>query len=282
MTTTLRPTGPERIDALGTRERSYAICVNGSEVGGVRLEASPDGVGQIYGLLVNEPDRGRGRGTIAVLAGEEILRAWGCTRSEGSVIGEEGPVVERSLRWMRNLGYALTARNMVKSLPVTPPELPAGLTSRPMTAAEFEAWHDEQVGGYAERLVQHTGLTPEQGRAKSVADHTRLLPQGLDTPGVSITRLLAEDEVVGTIWVSAPSPLQPSDEQPAWVYKVEVAEPFRGRGHGRALMLLAEQVTLAAGLHDLALNVHAGNTPAERLYESLGYRTFRWAVAKEL
>lgn len=278
MTTTLRPTGPERSDESGGRERTFAICVNGRQVGGVRVHATPDGVGRIDALSVAERDRGRGRGTTAVLAAEEILRAWGCTRAEGAVAGEEGPQVQRALRWTESLGYALTARNMIKALPVVPPELPVGLTARPLTAEEFTAWCAAERNEYADMLVHRTGRTREQAAAKSAADHAQLLPQGLDTPGVSINHLCAGDEVVGTLWVCT----QPTLERPAWVYKVAVRETFRGRGYGRALMLLAERVALAAGRHDLALNVHAGNVPAERLYESLGYRPFRWAVAKQL
>ncbi|WP_042389958.1 GNAT family N-acetyltransferase [Streptacidiphilus melanogenes] len=286
MTTTLRPTGPERVDEHGTTERGYAVCVNGRRVGGVRLQASPEGSGRICGLVIEERDRGRGRGTTAVLAAEEILRSWGCTRVEGSVTGEGAPQTERVLRWTRSLGYALIARNMVKALPSTPPELPDGLAVRPLTAAEFMVWHDAQQASYAEMLARHTGHSAEQAAAKSAADHAQLFPQGLGSPGVSVDNLLAGDEVVGTIWVSTLTThtITDSTTEPraAWVFNVKVREAFRGHGYGRALMLQAERVTLAAGLRELALNVHAGNVPAERLYESLGYRTFRWAVAKQL
>ncbi|WP_042418478.1 GNAT family N-acetyltransferase [Streptacidiphilus anmyonensis] len=278
MTTTLRPTGPERIDELGSRERSFTVCVNGRAVGGIQLQASQEGSGRISGLSIADRDRGRGRGTTAVLAAEEVLRSWGCTRAESTV--EDGPEVERVLRWTRSLGYALNGRNMVKDLPSTPPELPAGLTARPLTAGEFEAWQEAHRESYAATLVRHTGRTPEQAAAKAAADHAWLFPQGLDSPGVSIHHLLAGGESVGTIWVSTATPTR--EAHPAWVFNVKVGEAFRGRGYGRALMLLAERVTLAAGVGELALNVHAGNVPAERLYDSLGYRPFRWAVAKTL
>jgi GNAT superfamily N-acetyltransferase len=280
VTTTLRPTGPERTDGHGSRERAYAICVNGREAGTVTVQAWPDGVGQIADLFVEEQGRGRGRGTTAVLAAEEILRGWGCSRAEGTIVGDERDpaVAGRALRWTESLGYGLTARNMVKDLPVTPPELPQGLLGRPLTAAEFQVWAAAHREGYVGILIEHTGLSPEQAEAKSLADHARLLPDGIDTPGVSIQRLLADGESVGTVWVSSAE----SVERPPFVYNVRVDEAFRGHGYGRALMLLAEQVVIAAGRDRLGLNVHAGNVPAERLYESLGYRTYRWAVAKQL
>ena len=63
---------------------------------------------------------------------------------------------------------------------------------------------------------------------------------------------------------------------------MEADEAHRGRGHGRALMLLAEIQTIFAGRRVLGLNVFAGNTPAERLYASLGYETTRYALQKPL
>jgi ribosomal protein S18 acetylase RimI-like enzyme len=47
-------------------------------------------------------------------------------------------------------------------------------------------------------------------------------------------------------------------------------------------MLLAETQALAAGRRLVGLNVFVGNTPAERLYESLGYETTRYNYYKPL
>ncbi|SCE33345.1 hypothetical protein GA0115246_114671, partial [Streptomyces sp. SolWspMP-sol7th] len=86
MTTTLRPTEPLQHDPGGARHRAYEIRVNSRPVGGLVLSARPEyGLGSIVGLRVAEPDRGRGRAAVAVLAAEEVLRGWGCRRSEGVV-----------------------------------------------------------------------------------------------------------------------------------------------------------------------------------------------------
>ncbi|CAM5644474.1 GNAT family N-acetyltransferase OS=Streptomyces tendae OX=1932 GN=GUR47_33185 PE=4 SV=1 [Streptomyces tendae] len=66
------------------------------------------------------------------------------------------------------------------------------------------------------------------------------------------------------------------------MFDVEADAPHRGRGHGRTLMLLAEARAIAAGLPLIGLNVFAGNTAAERLYESLGYETTRYIYRKPL
>ncbi len=47
-------------------------------------------------------------------------------------------------------------------------------------------------------------------------------------------------------------------------------------------MLLAEAQSIAAGRPAICLNVFAGNTPAERLYESFGYETVTHHLYKDL
>jgi ribosomal protein S18 acetylase RimI-like enzyme len=84
-----------------------------------------------------------------------------------------------------------------------------------------------------------------------------------------------EGTAVGTLWTG------PRDGK-AFVYKVEADARHRGRGHGRTLMLLAEAQGVAAGLPTIRLNVFEGNTPAERLYESLGYETVTYHLYKNL
>ena len=80
---------------------------------------------------------------------------------------------------------------------------------------------------------------------------------------------------MGVLWLAL-------QEDKAFVFDVETDPAHRGRGHGRTLMLLAERQTIAAGRPVLGLNVFAGNAPAERLYESLGYETTVSALTKPL
>jgi ribosomal protein S18 acetylase RimI-like enzyme len=80
---------------------------------------------------------------------------------------------------------------------------------------------------------------------------------------------------VGILWLAL-------REDRAYVFDVEADAAHRGQGHGRTLMLLAETQALAAGRRLVGLNVFVGNTPAERLYESLGYETTRYNYYKPL
>ncbi|MFD8950685.1 GNAT family N-acetyltransferase [Streptomyces xanthophaeus] len=273
MTTTLRPSGPLQQSEGGAVTRPYEIRVNSRRVGALLITSdTPFGptVGEIRDLGVETPDRGRGRATVGALAAEEVLRGWGCRRIRVSVPADSAA----GLRLARSLGYTEYSRNMVKDLPEAPPALSEGVRGRPMTEAEYGSWYAEAVRGYAEDWIAR-GMPEEAARTKSATDHENMLPAGAATPGVSFSVLEAAGESVGHIWVA------PSGEG-SYVFDVGVDPAHRGRGYGRDLMLLAEGTALAAGHRTLALHVFTDNTPALRLYESLGYRPTQFNYAKDL
>ncbi|WP_411083506.1 GNAT family N-acetyltransferase [Streptomyces sp. cmx-18-6] len=278
MTTTLRPSGPLRQGADGARARSYDVCDNGRPVGAVSIstdDAFGATAGVVRSLIVDEPRRRRGRGVIAALAAEEVLRGWGCTQVRAEVPAGNEP----ARRLAAALGYTERGRNMLKTLGPDTAPLPDGLTSRPMSGEEYAGWLRDAVESYAREWVAR-GVPPEQARIKSEADHAGNLPDGLATEGVRFQVLVFEGEVVGHVWVARRD--LPPGGIAGYVFDVEVREAYRGRGYGRALMLVAEDVTRAWGLDRLGLHVFAANTPALRLYESLGYATTRYSLAKAL
>ena len=58
-----------------------------------------------------------------------------------------------------------------------------------------------------------------------------------------------------------------------WYVNVLATYPqFRGQGHGRALLQLAETLARAASRQGMSIIVSDGNTGARRLYERHGYR----------
>ncbi|OEU88780.1 acetyltransferase [Streptomyces abyssalis] len=266
MTTTLRPTGPDQYDADSVRSRSYDICVNSRPVGLLRLTVDPQYgpvTGRVTQLVVDERERRRGRGAVAALAAEEVLRDWGCRRVEITVPAR----AEAALGLVAGLGYRERSRSMIKQLGEEP-RLPPGSTDRPMTEAEFPAW---VAGGRPKllRMFADRGVPDSELESRADESNRALLPAGVHTRGAVLRVLVHEGADVGSVWIeTARSPRKDTD---SYVYEVEVAEQQRGRGHGRSLMLIAERESLAAGARVLGLHVYCANTPALRLYSSLGY-----------
>ncbi|MFI6082117.1 GNAT family N-acetyltransferase [Streptomyces sp. NPDC051217] len=278
MTTTLRPIGPLQQTDDGMKSRTYDVCDNSRPVGVIELAmdgafGTPAGV--LRQLRIDEADRRRGRGTIAALAAEEVLRGWGC----GQVVASLPAEADGVLPLLETLGYTERSRNMLKELAQEPPVLRSGVTGRPMDEAEYEVWEEHSLDGFRQSWIDR-GLPPEQARAKAESSRADHLSEGLATPGISIEVLVHDEDVVGHVWVGSRE-IAPGEDI-AFVYGVEVDEGRRGKGYGRALMLHAERIAHRTGRGMVGLHVFAGNTPAIGLYESLGYATTHHNVFKPL
>ncbi|WP_441246325.1 GNAT family N-acetyltransferase [Kitasatospora sp. McL0602] len=140
------------------------------------------------------------------------------------------------------------------------------LTARPMTAEEYPAWVASEKAGYAADMVRSGSWTPEEAQTKSDSDFAKLLPQGLETPGHTVTTTLAGGEPVGTGWLH-------HGHQPGvtFGFSLHIAPEHRGKGYGRDSMALGEQATLAGGDTALMFNVFGGNEVAMNLYTTAGY-----------
>ncbi|MFD9498402.1 GNAT family N-acetyltransferase [Streptomyces sp. NPDC060035] len=278
MTTTLRPTGPIQQGADGARARNYDVCDNGRPVGSVAITTDPAfgaSAGIVHSLRIEEPHRRRGRGTIAALAAEEVLRSWGCTQ-----VRLVAPADNEAARGLATvLGYTERSRNMIKELRRTAPSLPDGVTGRPMSDQEFAEWAGTSVETYAQDWIER-GVPAEQARRKSETDIATILPDGLATEGTHFHVLVRGGDVIGYVWVARRE--TPQGEAIGYVFDVEVKGEHRGHGYGRALMHRAESITFDVGLGRLGLHVFASNTPALRLYESLGYEPTQYNLAKAL
>ncbi|MFI0720203.1 GNAT family N-acetyltransferase [Streptomyces sp. NPDC021224] len=267
MTTTLRPAGEEYALPGGARSRDFTVCVNGRPVGGLRLTAeAPGGSGRIDALTVAEPDRRRGRGTVAALAAEEVLRQWGCTR----VTAEIPRGADYGLRIARALGYTETNRALARELPAgaAPAPLPAGCRLHEVDTGSAAEWLAELERGYAAELVR-TGVPAGRAAEEAAASTAAALPTG------RLLALDADGATVGRLWLR-------TEPLPAWVLAVEVLPAHRGRGFGRTLMLAAESVCRSAGVREVGLNVFTTNAVGLHLYAALGYEVRSRSFSKGL
>ena len=148
----------------------------------------------------------------------------------------------------------------------------------PVDPSALPAWVEAQRIEYVRaRMTAGDDLHAAERNARE--SHERYFPQGRPAPGHEVFRVVAEGVPVGVLWVGP----HPNDlEGVAWVWDVEIDEPFRGRGYGRAAMLAAESWAVGTGYRALALNVFGHNTVARGLYESLGFETTAVQLRKEL
>ena len=132
----------------------------------------------------------------------------------------------------------------------------------------FAAWNERLVGEYAREKVEAGLWTEEHALELSRAEQAAALPAGLSTPGHDLFVAVLDGEVVGHLWLFT-DPTQPVRD--TFIYDIEILEPYRGRGLGRALLEAAESWCAEHGSASVRLNVFAPNTTARALYESAGY-----------
>lgn len=158
--------------------------------------------------------------------------------------------------------------------PTRPSPLGAGAQPttvlQPMGAAHFADFARQSCAAFAQDNVQ-AGRWPEAGALqRAQRDFDQLLPQGLQTP----QHLFFEIEdgsqglKVGSLWLALNDA---GGHRVGYVYNIRVQPEFRGRGHARAALQLAEAIAVARGAHAIALHVFIFNTSAQALYRSLGY-----------
>ncbi|MGA2210063.1 MAG: GNAT family N-acetyltransferase [Acidimicrobiales bacterium] len=149
---------------------------------------------------------------------------------------------------------------------------------RPMEDEELQAWMKDQREHYIEDRIG-TGEQPEEAERIATEQYAMLFPEGKPAPGHFLSRVVDGDEPVGWLWIGPRTPARPDAY---WVWDVVIEEAHRGRGYGRAAMLLAEEQAHGAGATEIGLNVFGYNAVARGLYESLGYETTTLQMRKEL
>ncbi len=148
---------------------------------------------------------------------------------------------------------------------------------RPMRQSEFPDYLAEAIELYAQDMVENAGLDEEVARRKSAADHERLFPVGLETPGLAVFVIEAEGEAVGRVLLGEH---ERHGSSHAFLYDIVVDPVHRGEGLGRKAMELVEGEARARGHDRIELNVFGGNEAARGMYRSLGYRETFVTMAK--
>ncbi len=137
-----------------------------------------------------------------------------------------------------------------------------------MDENEFADFFAGERESYARSIADSGFATYEEALVESEKQLGELMPDGRETKDQFFYVGRVRGQRVGMLWLCVTSD---GGGPRAYVYNVEVDEPFRGRGHGRGLMLAAEHVARAHGCRHIGLNVFGFNHVARALYESLGY-----------
>jgi ribosomal protein S18 acetylase RimI-like enzyme len=156
-----------------------------------------------------------------------------------------------------------------------------GVRLRRLREDEFEEWLRRSRDGYARDMVEHGGFPEPEAREKARVDIAALLGDGLQTEGHAVFALEDDStgERVGNLWLAERRERAPHGLA---VFDVHVERGLRGRGYGRAAMLLAEDDARRRGLGRIDLNVFARNAAARSLYRSLGYEERSVYMSKSL
>lgn len=145
---------------------------------------------------------------------------------------------------------------------------------RPMEDEEFVAWLPLLREDYAQELVRDYRMSTATARAQAVAEI-----DGDRPAGHSVFVIEVDGEPVGHLWLVE---RRDAHEPTLVVYDIDVDEPQRGRGYGKAAMVFAEEEARRRGLARIALRVGARNELARNLYRSLGFEENEVAMSKRL
>jgi ribosomal protein S18 acetylase RimI-like enzyme len=146
----------------------------------------------------------------------------------------------------------------------------------PKTEDETARWLPVAMAAYEAARIA-AGDSPEQAAEARRMSEEQFFPDGRLIEGHFLFTVVADDEDAGWLWIG-PSP----DGSSWWIWDIAVHEHRRGRGLGRATMLLAEDFARSQGASTMRLNVFADNTAAIGLYDSLGYETASMHKQKRL
>lgn len=153
------------------------------------------------------------------------------------------------------------------------------MTLVPIDAQRFPSWWNRSLAEYATDLTS-AGEAPEVARRHAAETMRTAFPTGGPAADNAVFDLVHDaDGTVGYLWIGRDT----SDDATAWwVWDILIEPEHRGKGYGRAAMLLAEDHARATGARTLGLSVFGHNRAARALYESAGFEITTVKMRKRL
>jgi mycothiol synthase len=244
------------------RAGNLLLVSNGDLAGYAHLDPTDPVEGPSGELVIHPAHRGQGLGllltrALVAEAGERPLRLWahGDLPAAARLAAAAGFERVRALWQMRRSLQSQLDR----------PQIADGITIRTFVVGQDEdAWTDLNSRAFARH--------PEQGAWTREDLDLREREPWFDPDGFFLAE--RDSKLVGFHWtkIHGARDAEPGDHEPIGeVYVVGVDPNERGSGLGRTLTLVGLRYLRARGLLQVMLYVDESNTPAIRLYESLGF-----------
>lgn len=148
----------------------------------------------------------------------------------------------------------------------------------PKTSQELATWMPGKKEEYTAERIK-AGESPDVALRVADAQYAELFPGGQPAEGQYVMNVVADEAVVGTLWVGRPL----SGDGDTWyIFDIEISKDVRGRGFGRSAMEAAEEWSREHGGTRVALNVFGPNLTARSLYDSMGYEVLSTSMFKDL
>lgn len=152
---------------------------------------------------------------------------------------------------------------------------------QPMNETEYQEYLDVAIANYAQEHVRAGRWNEAHALQKATQEYADILTDGLHTKNQYLFTIV-DDQTgmkVGMLWFAA---TERAGERGAFVYDVNIYEPFRRRGYGEQAFLALETKARELGLKKIGLHVFGHNHAARAMYEKLGYVTTNVQMSKSL
>ena len=225
------------------------------------------GMAWVSEIMVDEQHRRRGHGQAILEAMESELAGLEVSRLGLNVFGPN----DVARRLYERLGFEVTQQQRSRSLDDIPGTLDSSVTLVPITSADFQ----RRMESYVVATMSDYGLSAQEAHQRAWLP----LEHGLDTEGVFLRAVFADDAEVGWVCYALHHPNRPGM---GWLYRLDIDPAFRSRGYGTATIALVEAEVGARGLRRVGTAVPGRNAGAQRLADRLGYTLSAQQMAKNV
>lgn len=150
---------------------------------------------------------------------------------------------------------------------------------RKMSPQEFDTYLSKSIPSYADDKMENEGLSAAEAKKIAEQSFNDLLPDGLLSPDQFLYSVYSGNQQIGILWFAKK---ESHGKKFAWIYDIMIESEFRGRGHGKEIMIALESEVKRVGLNSISLHVFGKNSVAQSLYKKVGYAPTNIVMRKNL